>query len=143
MPGKINPVMCEMLMQVCAKVIGADATITWAGANGTFELNTMMPVLSYNILEAIRLLTNAINTFRSRCVEGLVADKERCEALIEISMAMVTALTPLIGYDRAAEIAQESAESGRTIREICLDWKVLPEEELQRVLNPETMTRKL
>jgi fumarate hydratase class II len=143
MPGKINPVMCEMLMQVCAQVIGADATITWAGANGTFELNTMMPVLSYNILEAIRLLTNAVNTFRSRCVEGLVADKERCEALIEISMAMVTALTPLIGYDRAAEIAQESAESGRTIREICLDWKVLPEEELQRVLNPETMTRKL
>lgn len=143
MPGKINPVMCEMLMQVCAQVIGADATITWAGANGTFELNTMMPVLSYNILEAIRLLTNAVNTFRGRCVEGLIADKERCEALIEISMSMVTALTPLIGYDRAAEIAQESAESGRTIREICLDWKVLPEEELQRVLDPETMTRKL
>ena len=143
MPGKINPVMCEMLMQVCTQVIGADATITWAGANGNFELNTMMPVLSYNILEAIRLMTNAVNTFRSRCVEGLIADKERCEALIEISMAMVTALTPLIGYDRAAEIAQESAESGRTIREICLDWKILPEEELQRALDPETMTRKL
>ena len=143
MPGKINPVMCEMLMQVCTQVIGADATITWAGANGNFELNTMMPVLSYNILEAIRLMTNAVNTFRSRCVEGLIADEERCEALIEISMAMVTALTPLIGYDRAAEIAQESAESGRTIREICLDWKILPEEELQRALDPETMTRKL
>ncbi len=143
MPGKINPVMCEMLMQVCAQVIGADATITWAGANGTFELNTMMPVLSYNILEAIRLMTNAVNTFRTRCVEGLIADKERCEALIEISMAMVTALTPYIGYDRAAEIAQESAESGRTIREICLDWDVMDAEELQRVLDPETMTGKL
>ena len=143
MPGKINPVMCEMLMQVCAQVIGADATITWAGANGNFELNTMMPVLAYNILEAIRLLTNAVETFRDRCIDGIVADKERCEALIEISMAMVTALTPMIGYDRAAEIAQESAQNGRTIREICLDWKVLPEEELARVLDPATMTGKI
>ena len=130
-------------MQVCAQVIGADATITWAGANGNFELNTMMPVLAYNILEAIRLLTNAVETFRDRCIDGIVADKERCEALIEISMAMVTALTPMIGYDRAAEIAQESAQNGRTIREICLDWKVLPEEELARVLDPATMTGKI
>ncbi len=142
MPGKINPVMCEMLMQVCAQVIGADATITWAGANGNFELNTMMPVMAYNILEAIRLLTNAVETFRTRCVEGLVANAEHCAALIEGSMAMVTALTPMIGYDRAAQIAHESAGSGRTIREICLDWKVLPEEELQRVLDPITMTGK-
>jgi len=142
MPGKINPVMCEMLMQVCAQVIGADATITWAGANSNFELNTMMPVLAYNILEAIRLLTNAAETFRFRCVEGIIADPERSAALIEISMAMVTSLTPLIGYDRAAEIAHESADTGRTIREICLDWKVLPEEELARVLDPATMTGK-
>jgi len=143
MPGKVNPVMCEMLMQVCAQVIGADATITWAGANGNFELNTMMPVLAYNLLEAIRLLTNAVNTFRSQCIEGIVADKERCEALVEISMSMVTALTPHIGYDRAAEIAHESAVTGRTIREICREGKVLPEEELARVLDPLTMTRKL
>ena len=143
MPGKINPVMCEMLLQVCAQVIGADTTITWAGANGNFELNTMMPVMAYNILEAIRLLTNAVGTFRTRCVEGITAQKERCEALIEISLAMVTALTPLIGYDRAAEIAHESAQNGRTIREICRDWKVLPEEELARVLDPITMTGKV
>ena len=122
--------------------MGADATITWAGANSNFELNTMMPVLAYNILEAIRLLTNAVETFRTRCVEDLIADPERCASLIEISMAMVTALTPLIGYDRAAEIAHESADTGRTIREICLDWKVLPEEELTRVLDPATMTGK-
>ena len=142
MPGKVNPVMCEMLMQVCAQVIGADAAITWAGANGNFELNTMMPVMAYNILEAIRLLTNAVETFRARCVEGLVANPERCQALIELSMAMVTALTPMIGYDRAAEIAHESAQSGRTIREICVERSILPEEELARVLDPLTMTGK-
>lgn len=140
MPGKINPVMCEMVMQVCAQVIGSDATVTWAGANGNFELNTMMPVLGYNILESIRILTNAIETFRTKCIVGLTADKERCEALIEISMAMVTALTPLIGYDRAAEIAQESADTGKTVREICLEWEVLPEDELDRALDPATMT---
>jgi fumarate hydratase, class II len=141
MPGKVNPVMCEMLMQVCAQVIGADATITWAGANGNFELNTMMPVMAYNLMEAIRILTNAVETFRTKCLDGIEADKERCEALIEISMSMVTALTPLIGYDRASEIAKESNEKGRTIREICLDWKVLPEEELARALDPVNMTK--
>jgi fumarate hydratase class II len=140
MPGKVNPVMCEMLMQVCAQVIGGDTTVAWAGANGNFELNTMLPLIAHNLLENIRLLTNAVETFRERCVEGLRADKERCAQLVESSMALATALAPAIGYDRAAEIAREGARTGRTIRDICTEWKVLPEEELRQALDPARMT---
>ena len=141
MPGKVNPVMCEMLMQVSAQVIGNDATITWAGANGNFDLNVMMPVMAHNILESIRLLANAANTFRERCVEGIVANVERCNELIEYSMSMVTSLAPIIGYDRAAEIAKESAKTGRTVRELCREKQVLPEDELNRALDPIEMTK--
>jgi len=141
MPGKVNPVMCEMMMQVCAQVIGNDATITWAGANGNFDLNVMMPVMAHNILESIRLLANAANTFRERCVEGIVANVERCNELIEYSMSMVTSLAPIIGYDRAAEIAKESAKTGRTVRELCREKQVLPEDELNRALDPIEMTK--
>jgi fumarate hydratase class II len=140
MPGKVNPVMSEMLMQVCAQVIGNDAVVTWAGANGNFELNTMMPVLAYNLLESIRLLTNACQTFRTRAIDGLEANGQRCSELVERSLAMVTSLAPIIGYDRAAEIAKASEATGRTIRELCLEWNVLPPEELKRVLDPVSMT---
>ena len=112
MPGKVNPVMSEALMQVCAQVIGNDATISWCGANGNFELNVMMPVLAHDILESIRLLANAVTVFAERCVDGIIANKERCEELVEYSMAMVTCLAPIIGYDKAAEIAKESAKTG-------------------------------
>jgi fumarate hydratase class II len=141
MPGKVNPVMCEMLMQVCAQVIGNDTTITWAGANGNFDLNVMMPVMAHNILESIRLLANAANTFRERCVQGIAANKERCNELIEYSMSMVTSLAPIIGYDRAAEIAKESAKTGRTVRELCREKQVLPEDELNKALDPIEMTK--
>ena len=141
MPGKVNPVMSEMLMQVCAQVIGNDAVVTWAGANGNFELNTMLPVLAYNLLESIRLLANACETFRTHCLDGIEANSERCAELVERSLAMVTSLAPIIGYDRAAEIAKASEESGKTIRELCREWNVLPEDELRRVLDPATMTR--
>ncbi len=140
MPGKVNPVMSEALMQVCVQVIGNDATVTWGGANGNFELNTMMPVLAYNILESIRLMTNAVMIFREYCVAGIVANRTRCTDLVEHSMAMVTALAPIIGYDRAAEIAKESAKTGRTVREICRQKHVLPEDELRKVLDPLAMT---
>src|SRR5437016_9905603 len=140
MPGKVNPVMSESLMMVCAQVIGNDVTITWAGANGNFELNVMMPVMAYNLLESIRLLANAVDVFCEKCVIGIVANKKRCEELVELSMAMVTSLAPKIGYDRAAEIAKESAKSGKTVREICLEKKVLSEKELDRVLDPMSMT---
>ena len=141
MPGKVNPVMSEMLMQVCAQVIGNDTVVTWAGANGNFELNTMMPVMAHNILESIRILTNASEMFRVRCLEGLEANRERCAALVEHSPAMVTSLAPVIGYDRAAEVAKAAEATGKTVREICREWKVLPEEELNRLLNPAAMTK--
>jgi fumarate hydratase, class II len=141
MPGKVNPVMSEALMQVCAQVIGNDATVTWGGANGNFELNVMMPVMAHNLLESIRLISNAMNVFRERCVEGIRANKLRCEELVEHSMAMATSLAPIIGYDRAAEIAKESARTGKTVREICREWNVLPEDQLTKALNPVEMTK--
>jgi fumarate hydratase, class II len=140
MPGKVNPVMCESMMMVCAQVIGNDAAITWSGANGNFELNVMMPVMARNLLESIRLLANVIEAFCEKCVTGIAANKQRCQELVELSMAMVTSLAPKIGYDRAAEIAKESAKTGKTVREICRQKKVLPEEELNRALDPVAMT---
>src|SRR5438034_465009 len=140
MPGKVNPVMCESLMMVCAQVIGNDSCVTWSGANGNFELNVMMPVMAHNLLESIRLLANACDVFSERCVRGIEANEERCRELVELSMAMVTSLAPKIGYDRAAEIAKESAKTGRTIREICLEKKVLPADELERALDQVGMT---
>ncbi|HEX4652915.1 MAG TPA: class II fumarate hydratase [Candidatus Udaeobacter sp.] len=140
MPGKVNPVMSESMMMVCTQVIGHDATITWAGANGNFELNVMMPVMAYDILESIRLLSSVVDIFCDKAVRGIVANEERCRELVELSMAMVTSLSPRIGYDRAAEIAKESAKTGRTVSEIARDKKILPEEELDRALDPMKMT---
>jgi fumarate hydratase class II len=140
MPGKINPVMCESMMMVCAQVFGNDAAITWAGANGNFELNVMMPVMAHDLLESIRLLANVTDVFCEKCVTGIKANKARCEELVELSMAMVTSLAPKIGYDRAAEIAKESVRTGKTVRELCREKKILPEKELDRVLHPIAMT---
>jgi fumarate hydratase class II len=140
MPGKVNPVMCESTMMVCAQVFGNDSAVTWAGANGNFELNVMMPVMAHNILESIRLLGNVADAFTEKCVIGIKANEERCRELVELSMAMVTSLAPRIGYDRAAEIAKESAGTGKTVREICQEKNVLPENELRAALDPESMT---
>jgi len=140
MPGKVNPVMCESMMMVCAQVIGNDATITWSGANGNLELNVMMPVMAHALLESIRLLTHVVEVFCEKCVTGIVANTARCQELVELSMAMVTSLAPKIGYDRAAEIAKESLKTGKTVRQICLEKKVLPETELDRALDPVAMT---
>jgi fumarate hydratase class II len=140
MPGKVNPVMCEALMQVCAQAIGNDTTISWCGANGNFELNVMMPVLAHDILESVRLLAAAVTVFADRCVDGIVANEARCRELVEYSMAMVTSLAPIIGYDRAAQIAKESAKTGRTVRQICEEQQVLPADELAAALDPVAMT---
>jgi fumarate hydratase class II len=140
MPGKVNPVMCESMMMVCAEVFGNDTCITWAGANGNLELNVMMPVMAHDLLESIRLLANACEIFSDKCVVGIQANKERCAELIELSMSMVTSLAPIIGYDRAAEIAKESVKTGKTVRELCREKKILPEAELARALDPVAMT---
>src|SRR4051812_16755900 len=140
MPGKVNPVMSEAMMMVCVQVFGNDSAITWAGANGNFELNVMMPVMAHDLLESIRLLANVADVFCEKCVTGIRANKARCEELVELSMAMVTSLAPKIGYDRAAEIAKESARTGKTVRELCREKKVLPEKELERALDAIAMT---
>ncbi|MGB8341212.1 MAG: class II fumarate hydratase [Chthoniobacterales bacterium] len=140
MPGKVNPVICESVMMVCSQVIGGDTTITWAAGNGNLDLNVMMPVMAHNLLESIRILGNAADIFADKCVSGIVANRERCQELVELSMAMVTSLAPRIGYDRAAEIAKESAKTGKTVRQICREKKVLPEAELNAALDPVAMT---
>jgi fumarate hydratase class II len=140
MPGKVNPVMAESLMQVCAQVVGNDATITLGGLSGNFELNVMMPVMAHSLLQSIDLLTNAIDQFNDRCLQGLSADRQRCEGLIEESLAMCTALAPVIGYAAAAAIAKRAHETGKTVREIALAEEVLPEAELSRLLDPRPMT---
>jgi fumarate hydratase, class II len=141
MPGKVNPVICESVMQVCAQVFGNDTAVYWAGANGNLELNVMMPVMAHNVLESTRLLTNVIRIFRNKCVDGVVANSARCGELVEFSMAMVTSLAPIIGYDRAAEIAKESAKTGKTVRTICMERHVLPDAELALALDPVAMTK--
>ena len=141
MPGKVNPVMSEMMLQVAAQVIGNDATVAWAGAMGsTFELNVMMPVMAYNLLQSIELLSRAATVFADRCVAGLTANRERCEGLVEQSLAMCTSLAPLVGYDKAADIAKESMKSGRTVRQVAADKRVLPEADLTKALDPRRMT---
>ncbi|MGV3663315.1 MAG: class II fumarate hydratase [Prosthecobacter sp.] len=144
MPGKVNPVMCEALMQVCARVIGNDSTVTWCGANGNFELNVMMPALGAALLESIELLTNAVTQFNERCVKGTAANKERCAEFIEHSLAMITGLNSKIGYDKAAEIAKLSAKTGTPVRQLCLERLTelgITEEELSEALDPKRMTK--
>jgi len=140
MPGKVNPVICESVTQVAAQVIGHDAAIAVAGLSGQLELNAFLPLIARNLLESIRLLANVSNLFVERCLEGLEVDRERAGALVEGSLALVTALVPAIGYDAAARIAKHCAETGKTVREVCLEQRVLPREELERLLDPRTQT---
>jgi fumarate hydratase class II len=136
MPGKVNPVMCEMVMQVGAQVIGSDAVITAAAAAGNLELNTMMPVIAHNLLQAIELLANASRVFTKRCVRGLGADVERCENSLERSLAVAAALAPEIGYDQAAKIAKLAYETGRTVRDVARELSGLDDAKLERLLSP-------
>ena len=140
MPGKVNPVMCESVLQVAAHVIGCDATITLCGQAGNFELNVMMPVMALRLLEAITFSASVVKAFTEKCVVGIEANQERCEEMIEKSLAMVTALAPIIGYDAAARIAKESYASGRTVREVALAHKVLAPDKLAKILDPWRMT---
>ncbi|MDE3068543.1 MAG: class II fumarate hydratase [Verrucomicrobiota bacterium] len=140
MPGKVNPVMCEMVIQVGAQVIGNDATVTFAGTFGSFELNTMLPVAAHNLLEAIDLLTSASRVFARRCVSGLAADARKCESNIEKSLAMCTSLAPVIGYDQAAKIAKAAYESGRTVREVAREMSGLDNRKMDELLDARSQT---
>ncbi|HSB14846.1 MAG TPA: class II fumarate hydratase [Bryobacteraceae bacterium] len=136
MPGKVNPVIAESLLMVCAQVIGHDAAIAWCGAAGNFELNAMMPIMAWDLLDSIELLASGTRNFETRLVRGLEANRERAEAFVEQSLALATALVPIIGYEQAAALAEEARASGRTIREVARERSGIPSDELERLLAP-------
>ena len=140
MPGKVNPVIPESVLMVAAQVAGNDLTVTLGGMSGVFELNVMMPVIAYNLLQSTEILANAANLLADRCVAGLEANRERCESLVEESLAMVTSLAPTIGYDNAAEIAKQAFATGRTVRELAMERKVLEADELEKALDARAQT---
>lgn len=141
MPGKVNPVIIESLLQVAVQVMGNDWAVACGGQAGNLELNVMLPVMGYNLLQSVALLKNGLDNFLEKCLKGITANEERCRELVEKSLALCTALAPAIGYDRAAHLAHLAYESGKSVREVALEDGVLPPEELERVLNPEEMTR--
>ncbi|UCF88928.1 MAG: class II fumarate hydratase [bacterium] len=139
MPGKVNPVLVESAIQVGAKVMGNDVAVTAANASGILELNVAMPLIGFAVAESIILLSNTSQLLAERYVSGITADRDRCAALVEKSLALVTPLAGKIGYDRAAELAKQAAESGRTIRELVKEKGILTEEEIEEVLDPKKM----
>jgi fumarate hydratase class II len=140
MPGKVNPVIAESLLMACAQVIGYDATITWCCAAGNFELNVMMPVMAYDLLESIGLLAAVSRNFSRRAIEGLEANSERASGFVEQSLAMCTVLAPVIGYEKAASIAKEAYRTGRTVREVAREMSGIPEDRLNELLDPRSQT---
>ena len=140
MPGKVNPVMPEMVMQVAAQVIGNDAALTWGGANGNFQLNVMMPLIAHNLLESIGLLANAAAVLRERCIAGIEADTDRIRSLVEDNLVVVTALNPRIGYDQGARVAKQAYATGQTIRQVVLELGLMEADELDQVLDLKKMT---
>jgi fumarate hydratase class II len=140
MPGKVNPVIAESVTMVAAQVIGNDVTIAVAGQAANFELIVMLPVMAYNLLQSIELLARSAENFATRCIQGITADEVRCRSSIEQSLAMCTALAPEIGYEAAAKIAKEAYRTGKTVREVALSQKVLPESRLSAILDPLRMT---
>jgi fumarate hydratase class II len=141
MPGKVNPVLAESLTQVCAQVIGNDATVTVAGQSGNFELNVMMPIMAHNILESVEILASSTNTFSRECIEGIEADKIKCESFVEESLAMCTSLAPVLGYDVAASIAKKAFAQNKTVKQVVIEEKILDKKEAAKVLDPKTMIK--
>lgn len=139
MPGKVNPTQCEAMTMVCAQIIGLDTAVSLAGSQGNFELNVFKPMMIFDLLEEIRLLADSANSFTKYALEGLQADKERIQELVGKSLMLVTALSPAIGYDNAAKIAKHAHQTGRTLREACMELGFLSGEEFDRIVRPETM----
>jgi len=139
MPGKVNPVICESILQVSAQVIGNDLAITIGALGSVLELNLMLPLIAHNLLYSIFILSNSIEVFDNKLIQGLSANKIKCENYIEGSLAMCTSLAPIIGYDEAAEIAYESFKTGRTIREVVEEKNIIDKKILNKVLDPNNM----
>lgn len=140
MPGKVNPVLPEMTNMVCYQIMGHDETVAQASQAGQMELNVMMPVIAYNLLQELEILRTASAALRTRCVEGITADEKRCRRYAEQTLGLATALNPYIGYLKAAEVAKEAYSSGRTVREVIREKKVLTDEALEERLSPENLT---
>lgn len=140
MPGKVNPVMCEVVNQVAFQVIGNDHTICLASEAGQLELNVMEPVLVFNLLQSLSMMNQVFKAFRTYCLEGIQANVEQCKAYVERSVGVITALNPHLGYEVVARIAREAIETGKSVRELCLLYNVLSEEELNLILDPYEMT---
>ncbi|WP_323844793.1 aspartate ammonia-lyase [Microbulbifer magnicolonia] len=141
MPGKVNPVIPEVVNQVAYQVIGNDLTITLAAESGQLQLNVMEPVIAFNLLQSMRLMTQAMHTLANRCVNGITANVEHCRALVENSIGLITAVTPFIGYENATRIAKQALHSGRSVKDLVLEEGLLSEEELNDILLPENMTQ--
>jgi len=141
MPGKVNPVLCEAVTQVAAQVMGNDAAIAFSGSQGNFELNVYLPVIARNLLESIRLLANVSRLFADKCVAGIEANVDRLQTYAESSPALGTALNPFIGYEKAAELVKKSAQTGRSIRELVLEEKLMTSEQLDAALDVLGMTK--
>ena len=139
MPGKVNPTQCEAMTMVCTQVMGNDTTIAMAGANGHFELNVFRPVLAFNILQSLTLLTDACDSFRKNAVDGLKANEKRIHENLHNSLMLVTALNPHIGYDKAAKVAKKAHKEGTTLREAIMELGYLTGEEFDRLVQPENM----
>jgi fumarate hydratase, class II len=140
MPGKVNPVMCEMMMMVCAQVTGNDVAITVANQQGNFELNVMLPVIAHNLLLSITLLGNAARLFADKAVAGFTVNRERIAGLIDKNPILVTSLNSVIGYDKAAQIAKKAYAEGRSLKEVAAEMTDLSKEELEKLLDPKKMT---
>ena len=140
MPGKVNPVMCEMMMMVCAQVTGNDAAIAICNQHGNFELNVMLPAIAHNLLQSITILGNAARLLADNAVAGFTVNRERIAASLDRNPILVTALNPVIGYDKAAEIAKKAYREGRPIRDVAAEMTDIPREELERLLDPGKMT---
>ncbi len=140
MPGKVNPVMCEVMNQISFQVIGNDQTISLASEAGQFELNVMEPVLVFNLLQSLSILANGLDVFRELAIKGITANVARSRELVENSVGIITAINPHVGYEQAARIAKEAIDTGRSVREICLERGILTKEELDEILDPKEMT---
>ncbi len=141
MPGKVNPVIPEVVNQVAFQVIGNDLTITLAAEAGQLQLNVMEPIIAFSLFQSLQMLTSAVNTLTTRCIRGITANAQRCRELVERSIGIVTAVVPALGYERASEIAREALETGKPVREIILAAGLLSGAELDELLSPEAMTR--
>jgi fumarate hydratase class II len=139
MPGKVNPTQSEAMTMVCAQVFGNDVTINFAGASGNFELNVYMPVIAFNILQSIKLIADACDSFCINCVEGITANGDNIKKHLQNSLMLVTSLNPVIGYDNAAKVAKKAHKENKTLKEAAVELGLLTPEKFDEVVRPEKM----